>query len=161
MARQQTELDVDVGEAEIAVEQQHPLAGPRQGMRQGDGEPGLADPALAGGDRQNAATGISGVIGRAASGCLMAGDAADSVPSAAFMMVILQPERIGFPAVLRCRSRSARKSGVSGTSPSDAPGPVPASVSSNPPARAAASTPPSRRARSRRVATSMVAPISA
>ena len=42
----QAELDVDVGEAEITVEQQGVTAGVGQGMGQGDGEPGLADAAL-------------------------------------------------------------------------------------------------------------------
>ena len=48
--RRQAKLHIDVGQAEIGVEQQHAAALARQDMRQGDGEPGLADAALAGGD---------------------------------------------------------------------------------------------------------------
>ncbi len=49
-ARRAAELDVDIGEAEIAVEQQRLAPGERQRVRERDREPGLADPALAGGD---------------------------------------------------------------------------------------------------------------
>lgn len=46
-ARHQAELDVDIGEAEIAVEQQDAFLQPCQGLGQRDGEPGLPDTALA------------------------------------------------------------------------------------------------------------------
>src|SRR5260221_126284 len=45
--RRDAKLNVDIGEAEIAVEQQGPVTGLGQGMRQGDREPGLADAAFA------------------------------------------------------------------------------------------------------------------
>ncbi len=50
--RAEAELDVDVGEAEVAVEQQDALAAPGECLGEADREPGLADPALAGGDRE-------------------------------------------------------------------------------------------------------------
>ncbi len=54
-ARRAAELHIDIGEAEIAVEQQRLAPGQRQRMRQRDREPGLADPALAGGDGDDVA----------------------------------------------------------------------------------------------------------
>ena len=46
----EAELDVDIGEAEIAVEQQGLAAGTSQRVGKGDREPGLADTTLAGRD---------------------------------------------------------------------------------------------------------------
>ena len=51
LARRQAKLHVDIGEAEIGVEQQHAAARANQSMRQRDGQPGFTHPALAGGDR--------------------------------------------------------------------------------------------------------------
>ena len=45
------ELDVDIGEAEIAIDQQRSLTGAAEGDRQHGGKPRLADAALARGDR--------------------------------------------------------------------------------------------------------------
>ena len=47
VARHQAQLHVDVGEAQVAVEQQGSPAEPGQRVRQSDREPGLADAALA------------------------------------------------------------------------------------------------------------------
>ena len=59
----QSELDIHIGQPEIAIDQQHPPAAAGQGMRQSDGEPGLADAAFAGGDcDQRAGTRIRGAV---------------------------------------------------------------------------------------------------
>src|SRR5690348_1196411 len=53
--RLQSELHIDIGEAEIAVEQQRAAPGLRQGMRQRNREPGFADAAFPGSDRDDVA----------------------------------------------------------------------------------------------------------
>ncbi len=47
LARRQAELDVDVGEAEVAIDEQHGPAPCGQALRQGNRQPRLADAALA------------------------------------------------------------------------------------------------------------------
>ena len=47
-------MDVDVGKAEISVDQQDSGTLRSEGVGEGDGEPGLADAALAGGDGEDA-----------------------------------------------------------------------------------------------------------
>src|SRR3546814_15317626 len=58
VVRLQAELDVDVGEPEVAVEQQHPPAAAGQRLGEGDGQPGLADAALARGDGEHVGAGL-------------------------------------------------------------------------------------------------------
>ena len=93
LPRHQAELDVDIGETEVGVEQQHATPLSRQRVRQGDGEPGLADAALSRGD----------------------GDGP-------------RLRHVGTPV----SRRAASHAGVIGSSPSAAPGPMPASASASP-----------------------------
>ena len=51
----EAELDVDVGEAQIRIEQQHAAALAGQSLGEADGEPGFADAAFARGDRHQPA----------------------------------------------------------------------------------------------------------
>ncbi len=67
-SRRHAELNVDIGEAEIAVEQQGPVTGLGQGMRQGDRKPSLADAALAGSDGDDVALAQGGIRCRAGGG---------------------------------------------------------------------------------------------
>ena len=130
--RRQAELDVDIGQAEIGIEQQHPPAGPGQRVRQRDGEPGLADAALAGGDGDDAAARCDS--GRCGARLVM-------------REVRQRQQACGQPAGVEAAPARRRR-----------PGPMPASVSASarrPP------RPARRRAggrRSRRVAISSVAP---
>src|SRR5690606_38768212 len=128
--RRQAELDVDVGEAEIAVEQQHAPAGLRQRMGEGDRQPGLADAALARGHGNG--VGRTGTSRRDGGG-------QSRLDHSLFLVASAAPSPAS-PAA--CIIRRARDTGLTGCSPSAIWGDMPISAKWSLAASAAATMPP-------------------
>src|SRR5580658_1467490 len=143
----EAELHVDIGEAEIAVEEQRLASGLRQGMREGDREPGLADAAFARRDSDDVAAMRrgAGLRKRRHHGCWLHGDA--------FLVLARRSASAGFG-----RSRRASTTALQGISPFATSAVALASLKARRNASAAPMTLPKRCVMSRRVTMRRAAP---
>ena len=110
LTRRQAELDVDIGETEVGVEQQHATPLSRERVRQGDGEPGLSDAALARGDGDGPDFGHEGnpVSRRAASHAGVIGSNPSAAPGPMPASVSASPLPAAARMPPRRRARSSR-----------------------------------------------------
>src|SRR3546814_5558119 len=141
-----SELDVHVGKAEVAVEQQHALATARQCLRQGDRQPGLADTAFARGDGEHVGAGLLSLFG------FHHGGFAHAVQSAASRVLGWKGPRVA--------SRRARETGLTPMRPPPMWRDTPAASRLMPLTWAAPIRPPKRLTASRRVGIIARAPAS-
>src|SRR6185312_14359775 len=135
--RGDAELHIDIGKAEIAVEQQDAAPGLGQRVGEGDRKPGLSDPALARSDRDDVAAVLRAVGERARRGIELGG--------------LCHATPLG-------KSKRARSIGENASSPSAISGAMPASARPRLRRWPTLNTAPSRRTASSRVAIARAQP---